>query len=287
MEYPVGPWARERFGERAAHVCVVLVDALHRALANAQDAHRISESTDLLGFGSVQRSRRYACIVEALKEMDGVQVIKPKSSPHEFVVLEGNLIYPFRYAKDSSKPIHRARITERKVSALISELFTFYGPEPEQASLLDELTDDTVGDAAEERTPVLTRLPEGTRLALLAYASNDRSGVLNAWMGEGELGFRGRVHWRRVEQLPLTVPGSRGGEGRGHGPTGPLGPVPGPRLAGPTDSAGSAAAPRFDDGVMPAVPLTPRAPVERENSEQFPPATEQAPQEPKANDQDR
>ena len=65
MEYPVGPWARERFGERAAHVCAALMNALHRALANAQDAHRTSESTDLLGFGAVQRSRRYACSVEA------------------------------------------------------------------------------------------------------------------------------------------------------------------------------------------------------------------------------
>lgn len=288
MEYPVGPWARERFGQRAAHVCASLVDALHKALANAQDAHRISLSTDLLGFGSVQRSRRYACIVEALKEMDGAQVIKPKGSPHELVVLDGNLIYPFRYARDGSTPIRRARVTERKISGLISELFTFYGPEPEQASLLDELTDDTAGDAAEERTPVLTRLPEGTRLSLLAYASNDRSGVLNAWMGEGELGHRGRVQWRRVEQLPLTAPDARGGEGRGHGPSGPLGPVSGPRLTGPTGAAGAAAAsPRFDDGVMPAVPLTARAPVERENSEQFPPATERAPQKPKADDQDR
>lgn len=85
-----------------------------------------------------------------------------------------------------------------------------------------------------------------------AYPSNDRSGVVNGWLGEGELGHRGHVRWLRVEPLPLTAPDSGGGEGRGHGPLGPLGPVPGPRLSGPTGSAGSAAAgPRSDDGGLP------------------------------------
>ena len=31
MERPVGPWARQRFGERAAHVRAAVMDALHRA----------------------------------------------------------------------------------------------------------------------------------------------------------------------------------------------------------------------------------------------------------------
>ena len=106
--------------------------------------------------------------------------------------------------------------------------------------------------------------------------------------GLGALGHRGHVQWLRVEQLPLTAPDSRGGEGRGHGPSGPLGPVPGPRLSDPAGSAGSAAAgQRFDDGAMPTVPLTARAPVERANTDQFPPQTERAPQKPMADDQDR
>jgi hypothetical protein len=288
VEYPVGPCARERFGERAGHVCAALMGALHQALTDAQNAHKEGKSKKLFTFGSTQATRRYECIVEALKEMDGVQTIKPKGSPHELVVLDGNLIYPFRYAKDSSTPIQRARVTEKKVSGLIAELFTFYGPDPQQPSLFDPADDDAEDDAAEERTPVLTTLPEGTRLVLLAYASNDRSGVLNAWLGEGELGHRGCVQWLRVEQLPLTAPDSRGGEGRGHGPSGPLGPVPGPRISGPTGSAGSAAAVlRFHDGAMPTVPLTARAPLERENTDHFPPQTERAPQKPKADDQDR
>lgn len=283
MEYPVGPWGRERFGERAGHVCAALVGALHQALTDAQNAHKEGKSKKLFTFGSTQATRRYECIVEALKEMGGVQIIRPSGSPHELVVLDGNLIYPFRYAKDSSTPIHRARVTEKKVSGLIAELFRFYGPEPQQPSLFDPADDDAEGDGAEERTPVLTRLSEGTRLALLGYASNDRSGVLNAWIGEGELGHRGRVQWLRVEQLSLTTPDSGGGEGRG-----PSGPVPVPRLSGPTGPAGSAAAgPRFDDGAMPTVPLMARAPVERANSDQFPPETERTRQKPKADDQDR
>ncbi|RAN98244.1 hypothetical protein [Micromonospora noduli] len=288
VDYPVGPWARERFGERAGHVCAALVGALQQALTDAQNAHKEGKSKKLFTFGSAQATRRYECIVEALKGMDGIQTIKPKGSPHELVVLDGNLIYPFRYATDSSRPIQRARVTEKKVSGLIAELFTFYGPEPQQPSLFDPVDEFTEGDVVEGRTPVLTTLPEGTRLALLAYASDDRSGVLNAWLGEGELGHRGRVQWLQVEQLPLTAPDSRSDEGRGQGRSGPLGPVPGPRLSGPTGPGGSAAAERrFDDGAMPNVPLTARAPVERANTDQFPPQTERAPQEPNADDQDR
>jgi hypothetical protein len=283
VEQPVSLWARERFGERAAHVCAALVNALHRALANAQDAHKISKSKKLFTFGAAQASRRYECIVEALKEMDGAQVIKPKGSPHELVVLDGNLIYPFRYSKDSNTPIHQARVTEKKVSGLISELFTFYGPEPLQPSLFDQPDEEA---EETERTPVLTTLPAGTRLMLLAYASNDHAGVLNAWLGEGELGERGRVRWLpgRYEQLPLISPAS-GGENRGDGQTGPLGPIPGPRLTGP--AGGAAVVPRFDDDDMPSVPLTARAPIERQNSERFPPTTERTPGTPKADEENQ
>ncbi len=280
MEYPVGPWARERFGERAAHVCAALVGALHQALTDAQDAQKISKAKLLFPFGSTQATRRYECIVDALKQMDGVQIIKPKGSPHELVVLNGNLIYPFRYAKDGNLPIQRARVTERKISGLIAELFAFYGPEPRQPSLFDQAGEDT---EETERESALTTLPEDTRLALLAYASNDRAGVLNVWLGEGELGPRGRVQWLpgRYEQLPLVWPGSGGADG--HGMSDPLGPIPGPRLTGPAGSAASSVVgPRFDDGVMPTVELTARAPVERKNSEKFPPMTERAPQKPKA-----
>jgi hypothetical protein len=289
VNYQVSSWARERFGERATQVCVALVEALHQALADAQDAQKISKARLLFTFGSAQATRRYECIVDALKEMDGIQVVKPKGSPHELVVINGNLIYPFRYAKEGSVPIQRARVTEKKVSGLIAELFMLYGPEPQQPSLFDQSSGDADGDAeGAERVPVLTALPKDTRLVLLAYASNDKSGVLNAWLGEGELGTRGRVHWLpgRYEQLPLAWPG--GGESRDGGPSVPLGPVPGPRVTDPSGPAASpAAGPRFDDGAMPSVPLTTRAPVERENNESFPPATERAPQKPKADDQNQ
>lgn len=280
MDLPVSPWAGHRFGERAAHVRAAVVDALHTALADAQDAQKVSKSKKLFTFGVAQASRRYECIVEALKQMEGAEIVKPKGSPHELVVLDGNLLYPFRYAKVDNVPIQRARVADRKISALIMELFQRFGPEPshEQPLLFNH-----DGDDSEPVTSVaLTRVPEGTRLVLIAYASNDRAGVLNAWWGEGELAERGHVRWLpgQYEQLPLDLPISAGGEGRGGGPSRPLGPIPGPRLAGPAPSG-----PRFDDGAMPAVPLTARAPVERENSDMFPPVTERAPETPKADDE--
>jgi hypothetical protein len=70
VRYSVGPWARERFGERATHVCTALVRALHQALSDAQDAQKISKAKLLFPFGSTQATRRYECIVDVL-EGDG------------------------------------------------------------------------------------------------------------------------------------------------------------------------------------------------------------------------
>ena len=284
MDQPVSTWARQRFGERAAHVRAAVVDALHAALADAQDAQKVSKSRLLFTFGVTQAARRYECIVDALKQMDGAEVVKPKGSPHELVLLEGNLIYPFRYAKADNVPIQRARVSDRKISGLIAELFERFGPEPVQSPLFGQDGDES---EPSERQLALTRVPEGTKLVLISYASNDRAGVLNAWWGEGELGDRGYVRWLpgHYEQLPLNAADAGGGTGRGYGPTGPLGPVPGPRLTGPAGAP--ATGPRFDDGDMPAVPLSARAPVEQKNSEMYPPVTERAPETPKADEEDR
>ena len=284
MDQPVSSWARQRWGERAAHVRAAVVDALRTALADAQDAQKVSKSRLLFTFGVTQASRRHECIVDALKQMDGAQVVKPKGSPHELVLLEGNLLYPFRYAKKENVPVQRARISDRRISGLIREMFERFGPEPSQPGLFDE---DDESDPS-DRPLVLTSVPDGTRLVLIAYASNDRAGVINAWWGEAELVERGHVRWLpgRYEQLPLDASAAGGGAGHGHGPSGPLGPIPGPRPTGPADPAGGAG-PRFDDGDMPAVPLSARAPIERENSEMFPPVTERAPEKPKADEQDR
>lgn len=256
-----------------------VVDALHAALSDAQDAQKVSKSRLLFPFGVTQAARRYECIVDALKQMDGAQVVKPKGSPHELVLLDGNLFYPFRYAKAENAPVQRARISDRKISGLIREMFQRFGPEPSQPGLFE---DDAAADSA-DRPLVLTSVPEGTRLVLIAYASNDRAGVINAWWGEAELVERGHVRWLpgRYEQMPLDT-----ATANTSGLTAPLTSVPGPRLTG---SAGAVAepGPRFDGGAMPAVPLSARAPIERKNSDMFPPTTEQIAEKPKADEQDR
>ena len=88
VEDSVGPWANGRFGERAVHVCKALVGALHQALTDAQDAQKISKAKLLFPFGSTQATRRYECVVNALKELDGVQIIKPKGAPLSLTVRE-------------------------------------------------------------------------------------------------------------------------------------------------------------------------------------------------------
>ena len=278
VEQPASSWARQRWGERAGHVRAAVVNALHAALADAQDAQKVSKSRLLFTFGVTQAARRHECVVDALAQMDGAQVVKPKGSPHELVLLEGNLVYPFRYAKKENVPIQEARISDRKISALIREMFERFGPEPSQPGLFEQ-EEDTDPD----RPLVLTSVPEGTRLVLVAYASNDRAGVINAWWGEAELVDRDvRWHPGRYEQLLLAA-----ADASGKGVTAPPASVPGPRRSKAAVGVVDEAGPRFDDGVMPAVPLAARAPIERENSDMFPPATEPAPEKPKADEQDR
>lgn len=56
--------------------------------------------------------------------------------------------------------IHRARVSDRKISGLIAELFERFGPEPTQGILFDQDGDES---EPSERQLALTRVSEGTK----------------------------------------------------------------------------------------------------------------------------
>ena len=115
------------------------------------------------------------------------QIVRSAGSPFDLVVLNGNLLFPFRYAQDATVPIREARITDRHVSERIRMLFSRFGPRPayKQDSLLPEDADQEPELAA--LGPALAELPADTRLVLVAFACNDQAGLINAWWGEAEL----------------------------------------------------------------------------------------------------
>ncbi|MFI7519559.1 hypothetical protein [Micromonospora globbae] len=276
MDHPISGWTRQRFGERAEHVRDAVVEALRAAVIDAQDAQKEGKSDKLYTFGWTLAVRKYERLIEALRDMDDVQLVRPAGSPHNLVLFGDNLFYPFRYAKDGATALRDARVTDGRVSAMVAELFQRFGPEPtHQADPLPlfALDSETSTDDDEFRS-ALDMLPPTTKLILVAFACNERSGLIDAAWGEGELlDGAGHLRWLPGCYEPLPVNATV---------TGPPISVPQPRPAG--DTVGNT---RFDNGTMPTVPLSARPPVERANNDVFPPVIERAPETLEADEEDR
>lgn len=200
------------------------------ALENALDAQKVAQTDHLHPFGFTLMSRKFEALAEAFEDLGDVRVVKPGGSQHELVVLDGKLLFPFRYAKDRSISVMSARIGDGRPSALVQALFNRFGPEPRMRQL-------ALHDIAPHAVPVaeaLGDLPEDTRLVLIAYACNAHAGLLDAWWGEAELLDRtGSLRWHHCEEIPLVQ-----------------------ESAAPARREGEAAA--FDQGVLPSPALNPR-----------------------------
>ncbi|MGW4644012.1 hypothetical protein ACWEN6_36210 [Sphaerisporangium sp. NPDC004334] len=256
MQAEMSAWAVERFGERAASVRGRLAASLLEAASNAQDAQKSSRSDKRYAYGSTLMARRYEALVDAFRHEPGFQVVRPHGSPHHLVVLDGNLLLPFRYADDDTTPISEARVGDGRVSALVRELFTRFGPKTRFEQEVLDLGMDDDGEAAGLRElaaarPLLAQLPADTRLIPVAYAANAQASLLKLYWGEAELiDDMGRVHWVHCEQIPLLTAL--------------------PWVVQGVPAAEPGAAPRFDQGAEPGLPLTSRPGADRADGGPFP-----------------
>ncbi|WP_248962982.1 hypothetical protein [Sphaerisporangium perillae] len=249
-------WATERFGERAAAVRGQLAASLLEAATNAQDAQKSSRSDKRYAYGSTLMARRYEALVDGFRNEPGFQVVRPYGSPHHLVVLDGNLLLPFRYAEDDTTPISEGRVSDGRVSALVRELFTRFGPQTRYYQEELELGVDEAEEAAglaelAAARPLLAQLPDDTRLIPVAYAANAQASLLKVYWGEAELiDDMGRVHWIHCEQIPLLTAL--------------------PWVAQVLPDAEPDVAARFDRGAEPDLTLTRRPAAERANGMIFP-----------------
>ncbi|GAA4558894.1 hypothetical protein GCM10023193_14790 [Planotetraspora kaengkrachanensis] len=260
-------WAAGRFGDRAEAVRRQIVASLTEAVANAQDAQRWSRSDKNFPYGHTLMTRRYEALVEGFRDEPGFQTVRPYTSPHRLVLLDGNLLLPFRYAEDDTTPVSTARISDGRISALVRELFDRFGPaavyRQEELDLSIGWEGDWEGEPSPEAwpagdeggtrqadgamRPALPHLPEDTRLVPIAYAGNAHAGLLRLYWGEAELlDDLGHLRWLHYEPIPLTIASPS---------------------AGLTEAAGAA---RFDQGALPDLVLRARPPVERANEAMFP-----------------
>ncbi|GII56893.1 hypothetical protein Pth03_52820 [Planotetraspora thailandica] len=256
---PASGWTVARFGDRAHAVRQKVVASLIEAVANAQDAQRWSRSDKRFPYGQALMTRRYEAIVEEFRDEPGVQIVKPHRSPHQLVVLDGNLLLPFRYAEDDTTSILESRISDGRISVLVRELFERFGP---ASSYRQEELDLSLGEpgaaepAADAHRLVLDHLPDDTRLVPIAYAGNAHAGLLRLYWGEAELvDDYGRLRWLHHEQIPLTgaQPLAEGGAVHAEAP--------------------------FGQGVLPGLGISARPAIERANAALFPVQSETAPQE--------
>ncbi|HEX4813452.1 MAG TPA: hypothetical protein VFV66_11950 [Nonomuraea sp.] len=198
----VSRWAEETFGQRAAAIRQAVAEALSVALDNARDAQTAAQTDHTHPFGFTLMSRKFEALAEAFGDMGDVRIVKPAGSAHELVVLDGKLLFPFRYAKDRSVSVMSARVGEGRPSALVQALFDRFGPEPVMRQL-------ALADVAPHAVPVaeaLGDLGDDVRLVLIAYACNAHAGLLDAWWGEAELLDRtGSLRWHHCEMIPLAA----------------------------------------------------------------------------------
>lgn len=239
VDRPFSDWAYARFGEHVDEVRQAVAEALVEAMNDAQDAQRSSRSDKQYAYGATLMARRYETIAARLGNRSDVRFVRPYGSPHELTIVDGNLLFPFRYSKDGRTPITEARVGDRRVSGLIRELFRRFSPEPTYEQEALELFAEDENDLAPLR-PALAELPDGTHLVLIAYAGNAQAGLFNVYWGEAELIDEfGRIRWTHHEPIPLLIPVPH--SGRHLAPVGP-------------DGGG-------DGGRMPTVPMSPRPAV--------------------------
>ena len=261
QDAPVSRWAQSRFGDRAHQVQQAVVDALVGALDDAQNAQQVSKSGTRHTFGATVMARKHERLAAELGDMDGARLVRTAGSPFPLVLVNGCLLFPFRYAQDAKVPIRDARVTDRRVSGRVRAIFTRLAPRPayEQGLLFPE--DSEQESEIADLGPAFDELPQDTKLVLIAFAGNDQAGLISIWWGEADLlDEYGRLRWTSpAEQLRLPAEAQ-------------VRPVLNPT------SAETAA--RFDSGDIPPLTTEVRPPAEHDARQDVAPDDEGAPGDP-------
>lgn len=230
-------WELDRFGRAADELRDRIPAALQAAHSRARAAYIGAALSSNDAYGGPLWLIQHEELVAHTAGLG--KVIRPPRSRYELRVVNGVVLYPWRYASDRTA-LEEAQL-RKPVSGVRRSLFDALAsdvPAP-----LPTLFDDQFDEAAEV-PPVADEFdPQYARLVLVAYASNPQSGILAIRWGEADLLDDGRLRWGPHYPLPLQPPQADAGRvaGTGSGPTPPIRPV---RPAGP------AAGRRFDDAPL-------------------------------------
>lgn len=224
-DYPL--WLDDLLGSTASVVLTQLpecVAAGHERARDAQDASRLRQRNP---YGGTSWLAVYDEFASTLGRITGARVFKPKNASYELVVINGTLIYPCRVLVAGGRleegTLRPTRL-RRAISAVnqqetANSMLDFAGLALEDGELLD---------------PTIA-IPSSvaSRVLLVPYESSPEAGLLAIGIGEGTVLLEGTIDWSRFHQLPLDL-----------------------HSAGPQPVRD--VEPRFDSGVLPEPPLTPR-----------------------------
>lgn len=241
---PTARWARRHFGPGAADLRSAVSGALARAHMRALAAHEAGEMTDRDTYGTTLHVAQYEELARALNSWPGATVTR--LGRHPLVIINGLVLYPWRYSADGNRPLSQARL-RLPVSNRRTRLFKAHGPAPMQPALDPSFEPPTPAELLE----AFPELGQGTRLVLIAYACSVDAGVMHRYWGEAELRDRGGVVWHNGEVIPApTTHQHPPAQGEGGGLT-----LVSPRPTNPPSGGG-----RFYDGDLPELtfPVHPR-----------------------------
>ncbi|MFB8046451.1 hypothetical protein ACFC8F_34725 [Streptomyces hydrogenans] len=191
-----GPgWAERTFGESAEELARLIPAGLVRAHDRARSAHEGVRTQTLEAYGHGLYAAQFEELAVSLSVLP--RAVQVRLQGRTFMVLDGHVIYPFRYAK-KNVPVTAARLP--RATGFRAELLRRHGPEPMQQAL------DLGLDEPEEPDPRsdLALLPPDTRVVIVAYACSMTEGVIRIEWGSAELRTEDRyLLWHHHEPLAL------------------------------------------------------------------------------------
>lgn len=198
-------WALETLGTYGPHVrerIAEMVRAEHEASLDAQEAsgHRSRSIYGEFWRGLLER-------FEAFGELPGATIVRPGSAPYKLPVVNGVVLFPWRYAKNSEAEF---ATTPFATSDARTEVATLRAPSV-QAELDLGLTDPGLSDEEQRLLDALHAddpVIASSRLVLVAISSSV-SGLFSAEWGEATLNGSGFIEWVGSPESLLRLPPSR------------------------------------------------------------------------------
>lgn len=207
-------WALETFGTYGPHIreqIAEMVKAEHEASLDAQEAsgHRSRSVYGEFWRGLLEK-------FEAFGELPGATLVRPGEAPYQLPVVNGVVLFPWRYAKSRESEFVTTRFATSDARVAVGVLRP-----PSRQAVLDLDLPDPGLDEEERRLlaalhaddPVIS----SSRLVLVAVSSSV-SGLFSVEWGEAKLNAAGFIEWvespESLMQLPPSKPASTSPSGR-------------------------------------------------------------------------